>query len=351
VKMYSKKHHLLPVISIILAAFTLFKLGLCRLEPAEKQNKNEIVIVAGGDVLLDGKVRYAEGFGGDGYGIFSGIASVVSAADLAFANLEFPFTSKCSCQPKEFCFHCDPIKAMGLARAGFDIMTLANNHTYDCGRDAIMESVGTLDKAGIKHAGAGPNYAEAMKPAIFDLAGWKVAVFSFTIFGLQGLKWNPDAPTVAYAQEPDMISAVRAVRGSVDTVIVSLHWGHEFTWSPIPPQRRLAVSLSQAGADVIVGHHPHILEPCTRINNTWVAYSLGNLVFGSKSFEAKRTALMRIIIDKKSKDIRIEFVPLEIKRCRPFPASGEIAEIISHRLTMPNDRIVWRVSGEKIVAK
>jgi poly-gamma-glutamate synthesis protein (capsule biosynthesis protein) len=230
-------------------------------------------------------------------------------------------------------------------------MTLGNNHAYDCGRDAILDTIESLRKAGITPIGAGLNFTEAMKPAIFDLAGRKIAVFSFTILSLEGMSWNPDMPTTAFTHETEMTTAIRAVRDTVDKVIVILHWGREYGWLPTGMQKKIAEALSQAGADIIIGHHPHIIEPCTRIGKTWVAYSLGNLVFDSRNVLAKRTALMKIIISGSDGDIRVEFVPLEINRCRPAPASPQMAEWIAQRLRMPDDSIIWRVSGDSILAR
>ena len=313
------------------------------------QQSEGIVIVAGGDILLDRGVRSAPGFSGDGHRLFDGIRPIISAADLAFANLECPLTTQCYSLPKRSCFRGDPDKARVLKRTGFDLLTLANNHVYDCGRDGILSTIEALRSNGIVPVGAGADFREAMRPTVFNIKGLRIAVLGFTEFPLEGLLWDPDRPTPAISNAEEMAAAMKAAKKEADLVIVTMHWGREYSGFQSDLQEETAQALSDAGADFIIGHHPHVLQPCKKIGNTWVAFSLGNLVFDLRTPETKLTALMRIILSPGSRKVRIEFVPFEIEHCRPLPASAYAAQKIARRLDQEDGQVRWKYSEKLII--
>ncbi|MCX6558212.1 MAG: CapA family protein [Candidatus Aminicenantes bacterium] len=305
----------------------------------------EVVIVAGGDVLLDRGVRSAPGFAGDGRELFKFIQPVLADADIAFANLECPLASECYCLPKAYCLRGDPEKAQGLSAAGFDLLTLANNHVYDCGREAISSTVSVLTACGVQVAGAGADLAAASRPAVFNIRGVKVAIAAFTQFPLEGLCWDPARPTPALCSCAEMAERVKRIRKDVDLLIVSIHWGLEY--SPLPSESQLATAnaLVEAGADVIVGHHPHVVQPCEKIGSHWVAYSLGNLVFDSRRPEARLAALIVVRFNNKTRALTVRFLPLEIRQDRPEPAAAPEELKIVRSLNGLAEAQAWMADG------
>lgn len=330
-------------LGIIVAAF-LFA-AIC-LSSGEGRNLiDDIVIVAGGDVLLGRGVRSSPEFAGDGAALFDAVAPFISSADFSFANLECSIAPKCECLPKKYCLHGDPEKVKGLQRVGFDLMTLANNHVYDCGREAIPFAIETLTANNMASAGAGNNMSEAIEPYFATIRGIRIGIIAVTTFPLEALSWNPELPTPAVSFRDEIADEIKKARTNADVLILSIHWGKEYSPFASDSQEDIAAAASQAGADIIIGHHPHVIEPCIKLDKTWVAYSLGNLLFDSYRPETKLSALMKISIDPITREIGVEFIPLEIQKCKPIIASGEAMRKIVRVLNPPQGEPMWEIDG------
>jgi poly-gamma-glutamate synthesis protein (capsule biosynthesis protein) len=241
--------------------------------------------------------------------------SLFAGADLVFANLECPLTDRTAPGDKVVAFRSDPHLAHELREAGVDVVTLANNHMYDQGVGGMFDTLDALRAAGVAAVGAGPDLAAAMAPAVLSVGGLRVAfvgiastlplgsaaavdrpglapvrVTTSYVQDAAGLEETPGiAPFVETRAWPDDVetvcAAVTAAKRDADLCVAGVHWGVPNGWvaqfqDPLATyQRPLAASLVGAGADVVVGHHPHVLHGIEVIDGRPVFYSLGNFVF------------------------------------------------------------------------
>lgn len=249
--------------------------------PSRPREAHPVTIAAVGDVRL-GEVRDP----------FGAVSARLMNADVTFGNLEAPLTSHPHHTPAksdaaianydEFVFRAHPRWANALAMAGFDIVSLANNHMMDYRQEGLAETIATLKAKGIKHVGAGADAAEAQSLRVIVVGGVRVGFLAATSIAPPGYGAQQARPGVATQRVGDLdrwlADAVAAASRKVDILCVSFHWGIERREEPADYQRRLARACVAAGADFVIGHHPHCLQPVEVVNGALVAYSLGNFV-------------------------------------------------------------------------
>jgi poly-gamma-glutamate capsule biosynthesis protein CapA/YwtB (metallophosphatase superfamily) len=234
-----------------------------------------LTLAAVGDVNLDGAAPDA----------WTSVAPVLRKADLAVANLECSVSERrIAAVGKEFTFRGPPSALRGVAAAGIDAVTVANNHAVDFGRDAFLDTLAAARKAQISVAGGGKDLAAARRPVMLTAGGLRVALLGYSDVRHYGFDAGAGVPGTAPAF-PELIAAdVRAARGRADAVVVYFHWGEELMTLPTLRQRELAATAFGAGADVVLGAHPHVLQPVERSGpRKLVAWSLGNFVFAAHS--------------------------------------------------------------------
>lgn len=261
------------------------------------------------------------------------IAELFASQDLTLVNLETVVAEEGvgTPSPKEYNFRSPPQSAALLAQAGVDGVSLANNHTFDFGEAGLARTLELLDGQGVERTGAGRDAAEAYAPILFEAAGRTVAVLGFSRV-LPDFAWaaGPSRAGVASAYEGTLeltVQAVAEAAGRADLVVVMVHWGVEKEPCPRPYQRALAERWEAAGADAVVGSHPHVLQGIERIGDAWVAYSTGNLAFPSARGPSARAAVVELLVDG---EVELRVRPVTIMQGRPAPAAGdEAAEIIS----------------------
>jgi len=294
----------------------------------------EATLIAGGDVLLDRGVRQAMDRAGDPGYLFQGIAPLLKQADLALANLECPLTLETVPIAKQFSFRSDPAMAPVLRQAGFTVLNLANNHSIDYGRSGLVETIQHLEQAGIVVIGAGSDQKDATQPRYLKLNGLKIALLGFVDMPIEGVMPLPELPGPAFAEPDQVVAAIRRAKRQADWVVVTVHWGQEYQHLPSDRQRRLAHLMASSGADMIVGHHPHVIQSAEMIGNTAVFYSVGNLVFDQSQPDCSEAILVQMELrGKKSRSFKA--LPLQIRKARPAPASptegaetlGRLAEL------------------------
>jgi poly-gamma-glutamate capsule biosynthesis protein CapA/YwtB (metallophosphatase superfamily) len=321
--------------------------------------ERHFTVLACGDILLSrtpGKRAAENGF----RYLFAGIRDLVSEADIAFANLESPASylgTPYPGKPPNVTFRADPATLFGLAWAGFDVVSLANNHMNDYGARAVGETLDFLDLLGIARSGAGRDLGEARSPAVLERDGVRFAFLSYaepiwTVIGarsaevsdgsahgetmLHGLlppaagKGQPAETTgVALAVMEDVIADIRSVRESLepDYLFVSVHWGDEHQHIPNAFQRALGRAAIDAGATAVLGHHPHVLQSLERYGGGFIVYSLGNLVFDMASDQTYESMALRLHLAN-GRLTRVDIIPLTIPRgtYAPEPASPKAAE-------------------------
>lgn len=273
--------------------------------------ENVVELVAVGDVMLGRGVA----------GVpqpFAAVIPFLRAADLALANLECviaPGDTPCPGRPGEPAlqpYHlCAPPSAVtALREAGFDVLGLANNHALDLSPAGLAETVSRLQAAGIATVGAGPNAEAALQPLIHQVRGVRLALLAFNaVPDPAGRAETPDQNegwTQARWDRERAMAAIAAACAQADAVIVSVHWGYEFETRADPAQRDAAQAMLEAGADLVIGHHPHAVqslkvtaEPVetSTDDGQFVVYSLGNFVFDQEQGETQQGLALRAFFD------------------------------------------------------
>lgn len=251
-------------------------------ETQEEEITEEVTMVFSGDILLSSYVlnNYEN----------SGITGVLSEellgemqnADITMVNEEFPFSTRGTQAPdKQYTFRVDPSYVKILQEMGIDVVTIANNHALDYGKEALSDTFSTLDGAGIAYVGAGESKERAAEPYVVEMNG-KTFGFLAASRVIPEVSWNIDN------QQPGMLctydsaelcEAIRKTKETCDYVVVYVHWGIERENTPQDYQRQLGKAYIDAGADMVIGSHPHVLQGIEYYNGKPIVYSLGNYVF------------------------------------------------------------------------
>lgn len=267
-----------------------------------------IHFVFAGDVLLSDHVLGAYNKTGTiGSVVDQEFRSVIDRSDVFMVNEEFPFSDRgTAAADKQFTFRLPPEKVSLFQEMGIDIVTLANNHALDFGTDALMDTCAALDGAGIRRVGAGANLDEAKKPVIMDIKGKKIGFLGASRVIPVG-SWNAtaDEPGMLTTYDPALLlEEIRTAKETCDFVVVYVHWGIERDEMPQDYQRTMGKQYIDAGADMVIGSHPHVLQGMEYYNGRPIIYSLGNFVFGSS---IPRTALLTA--DWDGENLSLAFVP------------------------------------------
>jgi poly-gamma-glutamate synthesis protein (capsule biosynthesis protein) len=241
-------------------------------------------IVFVGDILLAG--RAAELIEEEGPAApFAGVRAVLRGAGLAIGNVECPLAVGGAPVDKRYTFRAPPGTAAALADAGFDLVTLANNHAMDYGPGALLETLATLRRWAIIPIGAGADADEARRWVVVESGSppVKIAVLAFSNMLPESFYAGANRPGTNPARPEAMAADIAAAREQADVVVVLVHWGTELESSPSQKQRRVAAVAAEAGADLVVGHHPHVLQGLEIRGHTLIAYSLGNFLFPTRA--------------------------------------------------------------------
>ena len=248
-------------------------LGLALFAAAAPARAQEATVIAGGDVLIHRSVaRTAASHAADGgFGwVLAPLRAELPDEAVAFANLETPLSERRR-RPGDFRFPilgADPSLARALAGAGFDVVSVANNHAFDQTGEGLYETTEALRTAGVATAGAGRSDAEAVGVTVLERRGVRVGVVAFTDHLNASTGHNPHHAFLALASGGELVAAsLRAARRRADVVVLSIHWGRDFAYAPTGAQRALARRWVDAGADVIVGTGPHVLQRVERVRS------------------------------------------------------------------------------------
>lgn len=266
-----------------------------------------------GDVALD--PAYIPNLARQGYEYaFSGLNGMFRGDDVTVANLECTPSRLGRPLEKAFDFRCDPDALPVATDAGIDVFNLANNHGQDFGMEAMLDGRANVEAAGIGVVGVGRDLTEALTPAFVDSDGWRVAVLGFgAVVPSSGWLATDDRPGMADGRDlPMMTAAVAAAADQADLVVVTLHWGHERKTAPSADMVAVAEALVAAGADVILGHHQHRLNPLTFVEGRPVAWGLGNFIWPRLSYDSATTAIARIVVTPDG-DITACLIPVFIE--------------------------------------
>jgi poly-gamma-glutamate synthesis protein (capsule biosynthesis protein) len=262
--------------------------------PAGSERKEgEAILVFLGDVALGRTMEAQLARYGPAYS-WGGLAPLLQEADLAVANLECVLATRGEPLDKPYLIRAHPGRGQTLVEAGFDLVNLAHNHALDFGQAGLDQTLETLEALDIATVGAGSSQEMARRPAVFDLNGVRVAVLGYAAARWNGSEDVPATDRVAWAKPGAVQADVKAVRDRVDLVIVQLHAGTEYATSPSPDQVRFARAAIDAGADLVVGHHPHVTQTVERYKQGLIVYSLGDALFDIPRQAAMQGDLLRI---------------------------------------------------------
>lgn len=251
----------------------------------EEPKIEDITLLFAGDVYLSNHVLNAYDKAGGIQGVLDeGIRTEIEAADVFMVNQEFPFTERgTKAADKQYTFRLPHDRLHLMNEMGIDIVTLANNHILDFGPEGITDSISALNEAGIKYVGAGEDLEEAKKLEIVEVGGRKIG-FLGTSRVYMATSWaaGENHPGVFSTYDPALpLEEIKKADELVDYLVVYVHWGIERNTQPENYQRVMGQQYIDAGADIVIGSHPHVLQPLEYYDGKPIMYSMGNFVFGS----------------------------------------------------------------------
>jgi poly-gamma-glutamate synthesis protein (capsule biosynthesis protein) len=284
---------------------------------------------------------------------FEWITGSLGSADIAFVNLESPLTDRGEPANKDFVFRGPPAGAQGLLGAGIDIVTMANNHVLDYGLTGLRDTWEALAAVGLPQVGSGENEAAARSAVLLERNGLRIAFLGYVNtppdsvsgFVVEDTKATADRPGVAWLSPQAIAGDVAKAKGQADLVVVAFQAGVEYTETPIALQVESAHAAIDAGASVVFGHHPHVLQGIETYKGGVIIYSLGNLVFDfdfvDYLYPGLPNALTGMLRVELSKDgvVGCEFVPMIVSEAdgRPRPVSGAEAAPVLERMRRLSD--------------
>jgi poly-gamma-glutamate synthesis protein (capsule biosynthesis protein) len=273
----------LRIIALLVTCVALLAVGVWATVIVDRSGKKgssetptQIRMTFVGDIMLDRDPGKAMLTGRDP---FEGIADLLKDGDITVGNLECVVSDSGTRLPKkEYTFRADPKAIPYLARY-FDALSLANNHTGDFGDAALVETMYRLRRANVPFFGAGLNEKEAHTPWVVEKNGIKVAVLGYNEFPPRSFEAGPRKPGLAWSVDEQVVADIKAVRSKVDLVMTFMHWGEEYIPKRNERQKALARTMIDAGADVVVGNHPHVTQGYDFYKGRLIVYCLGNFVF------------------------------------------------------------------------
>lgn len=307
----------------------------------EPKTEGETVITFAGDILFDDEYSIMANIKQRPNGIYdtfsADLLEEMTGADIFMVNNEFTYTLRGEPTPeKQFTFRADPETAVHLTEMGVDIVSLANNHSYDYGEISLLDSLETLEGMEMPYVGAGRNIEEASRPFYFESEGLKIGILSST--QIERL----DYPDTRGAAENSagvfrswdgtlLYEKTKEAASQCDFLVVYVHWGSENTTELDWAQKEQAKMLAQSGADLVIGDHPHCLQGMEIIEGVPVFYSVGNFLFNSKTLD---TCLVKATVKDKTLS-SLQFVPVLQKGCKAELLSGsEKTRVINDMRTL-----------------
>jgi poly-gamma-glutamate capsule biosynthesis protein CapA/YwtB (metallophosphatase superfamily) len=324
-------------------------------------------VLSVGDIMLGDRAKKAIDREGPDYP-FREMMPLLGSSAMVVGNLEGPFARSTRKEERTYSYRVDPALASALRGANIAVVTLANNHLTDCGRAGVLETLEVLADAGVAVVGAGVNERAAHQPFIGQVGPLRV--------GLLGYYWN--RRTAAGAQlagsardtREDLVADIGALRQQVDRVVVHFHWGIPYQRDPLPEDREKARFAVDCGADVVIGHHPHVVQPFEVYRGRPIFYSVGNFTFGSGNSQAEGLIVgCRFLADEtvasvypiyvKNRDPRVNYQPKLLRGAaarRALQHLVDISGVHGSRLALQDAHAVVRApyldvhSGERCAA-
>ncbi|ANF96353.1 CapA family protein [Paenibacillus bovis] len=304
----------------------------------------------GGDVMFSGKV--GELLAQKGYDYpYEYVRKLFASDDLSVVNLETPVTdSATTAADKTYAFKSSPEALSHMAAAGIDAVNLANNHILDQGITGLQDTIRQLDSSGIAYVGAGNDSKRAYEPVYFQRKGIRIALLGFSrVIPEAGWNAGTNQPGVATAYDATAAeAAIREAHSQADIVVVIAHWGIERSDTTIAHQNDLAHRFVDAGADLVIGGHPHVLQGLEQYKGKWIAYSTGNFIFTHSLTEKTwDTAVFQAKCTVRG-DCSMQVIPYTANLGQPVPMAEEQGQALLRRLQTLSGTIQFDIKGNAI---
>jgi poly-gamma-glutamate capsule biosynthesis protein CapA/YwtB (metallophosphatase superfamily) len=317
----------LPITALLLAAVAAFLVFTHPQKPAVKEAvslspsptplpsvSSPVSLLFVGDIMLSRSVGDYMLRHNDWLWPFAKVASITAGADLTFGNLETTISTRGAVNGCGYCFRSDPRVLAGLTKAGFDVMSVANNHIWDYGPQAFTDTLGALATADISPVGGGRDETEARTAVVREVRGTRIAYLAYTNMLPAAAQAGPSKAGVAPWNMDNMKQDISAARARADVVIVSFHTGTEYQTVHNPDQESIYQAAVDDGADLVIGTHPHVVQEVLPYKHGWIAYSLGNFVFDQdwSTATTRGLAIQATIKDKKVGQVQL--LPVNISK-------------------------------------
>ena len=279
--------------------------------------QRSVTVLCTGDVMLGRDVRRFCATAGDETP-FARIAPLVRQADLAFCNLESPLTARPLRFPRVNALVGAPTMAGALGRAGFDVVSLANNHAIDAERAGLLDTMSLLKASQVAWVGVGPTRSAAERGVVLTAHGLRVGFAAFSHFPYTNFGYDPARPTILLLDEATLRAVLPPLAKRCDALVVSFHWGGEGVRSVTAYERHLARLAVNLGATVVVGHHAHVRGPLERYRHSLIAYCLGNCIFDTHSNGGNEGYLLTTRLGRRQV-LSYRLLPIRAARCQAVP--------------------------------
>ena len=262
----------------------------------KKEKKEPISLAFVGDIMMDRGLRSVSNT--YGYGDYSYITKhldFLSEYDIVFGNLEGPVSDVGYDLNGRYSFRMAPEVISTLTEANFSVLSVANNHAGDWGREAFMDTVNRLNLAGVNVVGGGMDYHDAKRLSVIEIDGYSVGFVGFSDTGPDWLEAGPSTSGILLARSHYHDEVIKKASQDVDSLIVSYHFGEEYQKEPNNRQKFLARKAIEQGADIVIGHHPHVVQKVEKYKNGVIAYSLGNFIFDQYFSKETMSGIMLVV--------------------------------------------------------
>ena len=312
---------------------------------SKAESGDDVTITFAGDILFDSSysvmAKLKENGGEIASGIDPALIDIMKASDIMMLNNEFPYSyGGTPTEGKTYTFRADPSTARYLVDMDVDVVSLANNHAYDYGEQAFLDTLSTLDGVGIPYVGAGHNINEASAPVFYIVNNTKIGILSATQIekgdypDTKGA--TEDRPGVFRCwKNKALLDKIEETKQKCDFLIVYIHWGTESTTDIDWAQQEQTPQMVNAGADLIIGDHPHVLQPISVMNGVPIVYSLGNFWFNSKEID---TCMVQATIGESGLK-SLKFIPALQSGCRTKLLAGDEAMRVIYEMQSMSPKV------------
>jgi len=303
--------------------------------PKKEKIDITITLVAVGDIMPGRTVEQKMIKYNDWSYPFRETYQITTTGDIVFGNLESPLIEGPIVQAGGMIFRASPKSVEGLTFGNFNMLSLANNHMKNQGTEGIQKTTEYLNNAGIKHTGAGLTKKEAREPAIIETKDIKFGFLayvdsSFTPDSYEATASRSGSP---FLNEQELIEDITNLKDNADVIIISMHAGTEYASQPNQKQISFAHTAIDSGATLVIGHHPHVVQPVEQYKDGYILYSLGNFIFDQMWSEQTKESVIAIITFKNTEVDNIELIPIKIyDYCQPRVLSNSDGQYIIDRM-------------------